>query len=575
MDEHDGSGHEPDDQVLADVGFDRLLREVLARVREVLDEKSRLQHLLDAVVAITSELSLDGVLARIVRSASSLVGARYAALGVLTDGPERQLRTFVHHGMDSEVVEQIGDLPKGHGLLGLLIEQPRPIRLADIAAHPASYGFPEYHPEMTSFLGVPVRTRERVFGYLYLTEKGGGLDFTEIDESIAVALAAAASVAIENATLYEEAERRQAWLSATAEVISLLAEDTPTDRALQAVADRARTVSGADVAWVVSGSDPRDLHLEVVAGAPADREAMSALPMEESLASLVVRTGVPVSVDDVATDPRAVDPSSVEGWPRLGPVMVLPLRSGSGVEGVLSLAWTPGRMDAFRRLDPALPTSFAEQAALALQVARSREDRKRMSLLEDRDRIGRDLHDLVIQRLFGVGLGLQSTVQMVPADGPAKRLQEAIVDIDDTIKDIRRTIFALGKLETSTDLQSEIENLVERAAATMKLRPRLRFEGPVRTTVPDAVASDLLAVVSEALTNVSRHADASSVDIRVAVAHDMLEVSVADDGRGMQQGVPESGLRNLRERAAGHRGELVVESEVGSGTTVTWRVPIG
>ena len=571
----DEDGEASHDEVLAEVRFDHLLREVLGRVREVLDEKAGLQHLLDAVVAISSELSLDGVLTRIVRSASSLVGARYAALGVLTDGPERQLRTFVHHGMDSEVVAQIGDLPTGHGLLGLLVDEPRPIRLRDVAAHPASYGFPEHHPEMSSFLGVPVRTRDRVFGYLYLTEKDGGQDFTERDESVAVALAAAASVAIENAKLYEEAERRQAWLSATAEVISLLAEDTPAARALQAVADRARTVSGADVAWVVSGSDPRDLHLEVVAGAPADQEAMNALPMEQSLASLVVRSGLSVSVDDVAADPRAVDPSSFDGWPQLGPVMVLPLRSGSGVEGVLSLAWTPGRIDAFRRLDPALPTSFAEQAALALQVARSREDRKRMSLLEDRDRIGRDLHDLVIQRLFGVGLGLQSTVQMVPAGEPAQRLREAIVDIDDTIKDIRRTIFALGRLETSTDLQSEIESLVERAAATMKLRPGLRLEGPVRTTVPDAVAPDLLAVVSEALTNVIRHAHASSVDVRVAVAHDTLEVSVADDGRGMPSDVRESGLRNLRERAAGHGGALVVESGTGTGTTVTWRVPIG
>ena len=567
-------GQEPQDDGLAEVDFDHLLREVLTRAQGVFDEQVRLRHLLDAVVAIASELTLDGVPTRIVRAASSLVGARYAALGVLSEGPERVLRTFVHHGMGSDVVEQIGSWPTGHGLLGLLIDEPRPLRLRDIAAHPASYGFPEHHPAMTSFLGVPVRTRERVFGYLYLTDKEGGQDFTEVDELVAVALAAAAGVAIENATLYEEAERRQAWLSATVEITSLLSEDTPTVRALQAVADGARSVSGADVAWVVSGSDPQDLHLEVVAGAPVDREAMHALPMEKSLASLVVRTGVPVSVDDLATDPRAVDPSSLDDWPQLGPMMALPLRSGSGIEGVISLAWTPERIDAFRRLDPRLPTSFAEQAALALQVARSREDRKRMSLLEDRDRIGRDLHDLVIQRLFGVGLGLDSTVRMVPAGEPAQRLRQAIVEIDDTIKDIRRTIFALGALEGSTDLQTEIEILVDRAAATMKLRPKLRLEGPIRTTVPAAVTPDLLAVVGEALSNVSRHAHASTVEVRVVVDHDTLEVSVADDGRGMPPDVLESGLHNMRERAAGHGGELVVESEAGTGTTLTWRVPL-
>ena len=538
------------------------------------DEQARLRILLDAVVAIASELSLDDVPTRIVRSASTLVGAGYAALGIFSQGPERALRTFVHHGTDGDVVEAVGDLPTGRGLLGLMIQEARPLRLRDVDAHPASYGFPDQHPPMTSFLGVPVRTREQVFGYLYLTEREGGLDFTDVDESVAVALAAAAGVAIENATLYEEAERRQAWLSATVELTSLLSEDTPTDRALQAVADRARSVSGADVAWVVSGSDPQDLHLEVVAGAPVDREAMHALPMRESLASLVVRSGVPVSVDDLATDPRAVDPSSLDGWPQLGPMMALPLRSGSGIEGVISLAWTPGRVDAFRRVDPDLPTSFAEQAALALQVARSREDRKRMSLLEDRDRIGRDLHDLAIQRLFAVGMGLESTVRMVPDGASARRLRQAIVEIDDTIKDIRRAIFSLGTLEGSTDLQTEVENLVERAAATMKLRPKLRFEGPIRTTVPGAVGSDLLAVVSEALTNVSRHARATSVEVRVVVHQHVLEACVADDGRGMPPDVLESGLHNMRERAAGHGGVLAVESEPGAGTSITWRVPL-
>ena len=539
------------------------------------DEQARLRILLDAVVAVASELSLDDVPTRIVRAASTLVGAGHAELGIFFEGPERVLHTFVHHGMDGDVVEAVGDVPTGHGLLELMIQEARPLRLRDVDAQTAAYGFSDQHAPTTSFLGVPVRTREQVFGYLYLTEKEGGQDFSEVDESVAVALAAAAGVAIENATLYEEAERRQAWLSATVEITSVLSDDTPTDRALQAVADRARSVSGADVAWVVSGSDPQSLHLEVVAGAPVDREAMHALPMRESLASLVVRSGVPVSVDDLATDPRAVDPSLLDGWPQLGPMMALPLRSGSGIEGVISLAWTPGRIDAFRRVDPDLPTSFAEQAALALQVARSREDRKRMSLLEDRDRIGRDLHDLAIQRLFAVGMGLESTVRMVPDVESARRLRQAIVEIDDTIKDIRRAIFSLGTLEGSTDLQTEVENLVERAAATMKLRPKLRFEGPIRTTVPGAVGSDLLAVVSEALTNVSRHARATSVEVRVVVDQHVLEACVADDGRGMPPDVLESGLHNMRERAAGHGGALAVESDAGAGTTITWRVPLG
>ena len=556
----------------ADLG--RLLDEVRDRLDGVLDEQERLLDLLDAVQSITAELSLDAVLTRIVSTAGRLVDARYVALGVLTDGPERGLRTFIHQGMDPAVVRRIGDLPTGHGLLGLLTDDPRPIRLHDLGAHPRSYGFPEHHPRMSSFLGVPVRTRDRVFGNLYLTEKAGGADFTEFDESVAVALAGSAGVAIENATLYEAAARRQEWLTATAAVNALLADDRSADQALQAVADHARTVSGADVSWVVTGSDPQDLHLEVVSGAPVDVEAMRALPMERSLASIVVRTGTSLAVDDLSSDPRAVDPSSIPGWPRLGPVLVLPLLSGERVDGVLALAWTPEHADAFHRVDRALPAGFAHQTALALHGARSREDRRRLAIYEDRDRIGRDLHDLIIQRLFAVGLGLQSTSRLVP-DGPvAERIAVAIDDLDDTIKDIRRTIFALGTLDAAHDVQSEIEELVRRAGATMKLRPELRITGPVRTTIPSDLVPDLLAVLSEALTNVSRHAHASSVDVEVSVDASAVQVCVADDGDGMGTDVLESGLRNMRARATRHGGDFVVQSRDGAGTTVVWRVPL-
>ncbi|MBS2938366.1 GAF domain-containing sensor histidine kinase [Nocardioides sp. J2M5] len=571
----DGAERGSGEPSLETVDFDRLLREVLSRVEGVLDESERLRHLLDAVVAVSSELSLDAVLSRIVSAASNLLGARYAALGVLTEGPDRSLRTFIHHGMSDEVVARIGALPTGHGLLGLLIEDPRPIRLEDIASHPASYGFPDEHPPMSSFLGVPVRTRDRVFGNLYLTEKTGGGDFTGTDEAIAVALAAAAGVAIENATLYEEAEGRRAWLAATAEIAALLSADTPVGEALQVVADRARSLARADVAWVVTGSTAGELRLEVVSGAPVDLEAMQALPMRSSLASLVIDSGEPVTVLDLGTDPRAVDPSSIAGWPQLGPVIVLPLMSGTQAEGVLSLAWTPEHADGFHRVDPDLPASFAEQAALALQLARSREDRQRLVLYEDRDRIARDLHDLVIQRLFAVGMGLQATAKQPDLDDRVRgRLTDAIDELDDTIKDIRRTIFALGSLGADANLQTEVETLVERAGAVMKLNPKLRLVGPVRSTVPHEVVPDLLAVLGEALTNVARHAHASAVDVVLSAVDGNVVLVVADDGRGMDRRAAASGLENMRVRARRHGGDLQVESEAGAGTTVTWTVPL-
>ncbi|MBJ7359315.1 GAF domain-containing protein [Nocardioides sp.] len=562
-----------DHEGLADVEFDELLREVLARVHGVLDEQARLRLLLDAVVTMAADLSLDGVLSRIVVIASDLVDAQYAALGVLDMGRERRLRTFIHHGMSDEQVVEIGELPSGHGLLGLIIDQPEPLRLHDLTAHPASYGIPEGHPPMSSFLGVPVRIRDKVFGNLYLTEKAGGIDFTAEDESIVVALAAAAGVAIENARLYEEAEQRQEWLSATAEITGVLADPASQHAALQIIADRARSVAGADLAWVVSGRVPEELVLEVLSGAEISRDALLSVAMEESLAAEVVREQAPVSVTDLGAAPGAVDWSAALGLPPVGPAIVVPLGARGAVEGALTLAWLPERAYAADTLDPALPASFAEQAALALQLGRARADQQRLLLFEDRDRIGRDLHDLVIQRLFAVGLGLESVARSTSDQAVTARLATAVDDLDETIKDIRRTIFALGTLADSTDLQTEVTRLVDRAASTLKFRPTLRVEGPVRTLVPDHVAPDLLAVLGESLSNASRHAEATTVEVLVS-AGDEIRVLVSDNGRGMGEGVRESGLGNMRERALKHGGTLSVTSNAGVGTTVDWRVPI-
>ena len=557
---------------LREVDFDSLLREVLNRVHGALDQQDRLRLLLDAVMTMGADLSLDGVLARIVTVASNLVDARYAALGVLDVGPGRRLRTFVHHGMSPVQVEEIGDLPTGHGLLGVLIDDPRPIRLRDISAHPASYGFPEHHPPMKSFLGVPVRIRDRVFGNLYLTEKAGPGDFTAEDEEVVVALAAAAGVAIENARLYEEAAQRQRWLSATAEVIGILADAASRDIALQTVADRAREIARADVAWVMTGADPDSLTLEVVSGFVADVPSVRSVSGDWPLASAVVRTGEAMSLRDLAEDPRGLGPSPALGLPPLGPAIAVPLGSGA-VGGALVLAWYPEHAWLFDAVEPVMPASFAEQATLALQLARVRSDQQRLAVFEDRDRIGRDLHDLVIQRLFAVGLSLEGAGRRVTDPDVSARLSQAVDDLDDTIKDIRRTIFALGSLGESEDIQAEVTRLVDRAAGTLKFRPALHFEGPVRSLVSSDVAPDLLAVLGEALSNASRHAGASQVDV-LLTAGDQITLTIADDGRGFPDQVVEGGLGNMRERAHKHGGDMTVASTRSVGTTITWAVPL-
>lgn len=563
---------------LGDAAFADLVREVEARMQGALDQQARLRVLLDAVVAMAADLSLDSVLSRIVATASRLVDARYAALGVLNDASDaggaagdKRLRTFVYHGISDEEAVKIGELPQGHGLLGLIIDRPRPLRLHDIAEHPASYGFPPNHPPMHSFLGVPVRTRGRVFGNLYLSEKGDGTDFTEVDEEVVVALAAAAGVAIENARLYEEAQRREAWLQATAEITALISGATPGVDPLRAIADRAREVAGADVAWIVSGSAPDDLRVRAVSGIPADPEDLAAVDLSSSVAWQVVDTGEPVLIRDATVEPVSV--ATLPGWPVLGPVVVVPLgTTESEIRGTLALGWSPENAGWSHSVEFELPTSFARQAALALQVARAREDQQKLAVLEDRDRIGRDLHDLIIQRLFAIGLGLQSTARLSDRPEVTKRLDQAVDDIDASIKDIRRTIFALGTHDTASDVQAEVTRLVERAAATLKFRPELTFEGPVRTLVDDELVPDLLAVLGEALSNASRHASATAGSVHLSAGDDIV-LTVSDDGRGFDPDVAESGLANMRRRAEKRGGTLLVESAPGAGTTLRWAVP--
>ncbi|MET7372024.1 sensor histidine kinase [Micromonospora arida] len=552
---------------LSRVRLDELLQEMLVRVGEVVTSRERLRALLDAVVGIGTNLDLRTTLQRIVQAACELVGARYGALGVV--GPDRLLHDFIVHGITPEQHERIGDLPHGRGVLGLLIDDPRPLRMPDITQHPRSYGFPANHPPMHSFLGVPVLIRDQIFGNLYLAEKQGGAQFTEDDEEIVVALAAAAGVAIENARLYALAHRRERWLAATAEITTVLLGEVRRTDALALVARRAREVAEAELALVLLyDTDTEQFSVEVVDGPGEQAHALvgAVLPAADTSFGAAVAEGRHDQVDDLA---------HAAPWPALlhtGPAMISPLTTAETLHGVLIVAHRPERGGGASEEDLTLLGSFAGQAALAMERARGQEERELLVVLEDRERIARDLHDVVIQRLFATGLQLQSAAPMARPE-VAKRINAAVDDLDATIRDIRRTIFELRTPMTS-ELRTEIRAAVEAAAEALGFKPHLELSGPVDSAVPDAIRPDLTAVLREALSNVVRHAQCTRVDVAVRVDSGQVTVTVTDNGVGCDPAAARGGLVNLRERANRLDGTFTVTAAESHGTEVCWAVPL-
>lgn len=565
---------------LARARLDELLAELLQRVDTVMDSQERLRGLLDAVVAIATDLSVERVLEQIVHAAARLTGARYVALGVVASGPDRRLREFVTYGIDDDERDLIGDLPRGRGLLGHIIDHPEPLRLDDLHRHPSSYGFPPNHPPMDSFLGAPIRIRDKVFGNLYLTEKETGEPFSAEDEEIVVALAAAAGVVVENARLYEEGERRAAWLSAAAEITAALLGPVQQQDALQLVADRARAVASADVAMMLVDGGSDELVVQVVSGPEPAMETAAVLgtrvPRQGSLLGAVAGGDNLLVLEhvDEERDPYG-DLRLPDDWPEIGPAMLLPLRTPGGTEGVLVMSWTPAHADVFHDVDVRLPMGFAEQAALAIRVARAQEDEARLAVFEDRDRIGRDLHDLVIQRLFAVGLSLDNTSRLVEDSDAGDRIRSAVDEIDSTIKDIRRSIFALSAPVDSLDLRAELTAVLAAAGRSLGFTPQLKTSGPIDTRVPLTVRPHLLAVLTEALSNAGRHSGAAALTVGLSVGEE-VELTITDDGRGFDTESPprHSGLRNITERATSLGGSCQVESRPDEGTVIRWRVPL-
>ena len=530
----------------------------------------RLGGLLDAVVALSSDLSLENLLERIVRQACHLVDAKYGALGVLGLHGDRRLTRFVTHGFSDAEIAAVGELPRGHGILGHIIDHPQPLRLENLGHHPATFGFPSDHPAMDTFLGVPIRIHDRIFGNLYLTEKQSPGGFTREDEEVAVALASAVGVVIDNARLYDEAERQRRWLEAAAETTTALLGPISRDAALELVADRARDVADADFVALLMPTADDVLEIRAVSGTAVHELIGETVGAFESLAGEVARTQVTAVVPNTDLDSR-YSPATTPLWPDLGSVLILPLRSGD-VTGALTVGWHEVLKTDRWELDPELPQRFADQLALVLQVAQAQEDQARLAVFEDRDRIGRDLHDVVIQRLFAIGLMLDNTVRLIQSPGAASRLSSAIDEIDATIKDIRRTIFALGISAAEADLKGGMEGILSHAALTLGFTPVLEVHGPVESAVPHEVREHLLAVLNEALSNIVRHASASTVEVLLDVAED-IRLQVRDDGSGLGDNEPGSGLTNMRARADLLGGRFMAQDLPTGGLELTWAVP--
>ncbi len=558
--------------------LDQLLGQLIDRAQDVLAAQGRLRALLTANSSVIADLALPLVLRRIVAAACELVNARYGALGVLAPGGG--LAEFVQVGMDDETVARIGHWPEGKGLLGALIDDPRPIRLRELADDPRSVGLPEHHPPMRGFLGVPVRVREEVFGNLYLSEPAAG-EFTAEDEELVTALAATAGIAVENARLYEQAQRRQAWLSASAEITQQLLS-AAGEEPLRLIARKVRQIADADVATVVlPTSDGKRLMVEVASGEGADELTGLSFPIENTLARLAFDTAQPVLVGDVANSSHEVHLSRAVA---VGPVMVLPLVGTSRLRGALVI----GRLAGRHRFDNAeldMATTFANHATVALELADAREHQQRMLLLEDRDRIARDLHDHVIQRLFAAGLSVQSVAAAAGSTEQAARLSRVVDDIDETIRQIRTSIFQLrGSLAPSTgSVRSRLLDVVGEVNPLLGFEPHVRFTGPIDVVVPDRVVDDLLAVTREALTNVARHARATRVEIEVTADAGALSLQVVDDGVGVGQPTRRSGLANLAQRAERNGGSFTVGTASGEsltavpdgeGTRLRWTIPL-
>lgn len=540
---------------------------------------ARVPQLLEAMRSVGTGLELHSTLDRICETAAELADARYAAIGVV-DEEGKGLSDFVTFGVGEDVARRIGRLPDGHaGLLGALIRDPQTIRLADLSTDPRAAGFPPGHPPMRTFLGVPIRVQGEIFGNLYLAEKHGGGEFNDYDVHMVRVLATEAGIAIGNARLYEAARQRERWIDGSVAVTTALLSGGDADDALAVVAEQARRLADADAGIVLLPAEEGGLEIVAVSSPRATKSLGVVIPPESAVVEQLLE-GEAVFVADASTDPRMISRLTSA----YGPSMMLPLQSGGRVLGALATPRVRGARP-FTETERTLATQFASQAALALMMADAQRDRERLAVFEDRDRIARDLHDLVIQRLFATGMMLESAQRKSIVPAVREGVGKAVDELDVTIQEIRTAIFALqqGPAEAPSGLRTRVLREINMAAVPLGFKPAHRFLGVIDSAVGELTGKNLIAALREALSNAFRHAEAGRIEVVVDATVTLpdgsagVRLSVADDGVGIPEGGRRSGLRNLARRAESLGGASWCGpglGEDGGGTTVVWEAPL-
>ena len=533
--------------------------------------QDRKDVLLEVGLTLASELSLPMVLQRIVDLAAQVTDARYGALGVIGDGGE--LVEFITTGLSAKQRRAIGSLPRGRGILGLLIREPRSIRIEKIGDHPKSVGFPAHHPPMGSFLGAPVKAMGKVFGNIYLTEKRSAPEFSEQDEESLVVLATQAGVAIANATLYAQTHQRERWLDALRAITSDILAGSDADSLLAGIAEHARDLAGADSASILTtSSTPGQLVVAAAVGAHAGQVRGQMVPAAKSISGEVMESGRPLVTKAAAADGHAYQPIIRLG--RVGPAIFVPLRVRGRATGTLMVANLVGGRH-FNEETIRLVETFADQASVAIEYAHAQTDLRRLELMEERERIAKELHDGIIQSLFAVGMNLQSTALMSGSPETSRRVDKAVDELDRVIRDLRNYIFGLRPgILADRQLNQALEAIGEEVGSTLQIPIAVEVDGAVSAALSSR-SHEIVQLTREALSNVTRHAQAQRAAVRLTRQGANAVLTIEDEGVGFdpREASSGSGLRNMRERAAAIGATLHISSATGKGTKLRFTFP--